>query len=109
MDLANILLFCLMSLIIGAVLMLLIQYYAFVRYFKLPDDDADSSANGGVGNEDNQTRLNEKFALPDVSDCNILVSCFFFIILLKILSNMETLVYRNGYQNLHNLLGYTSK
>lgn len=55
MDIANILLFCLMSLIIGAVLMLLVQYYAFVRYFNLPEET------------DEQKSMNEKYALPDVS------------------------------------------
>lgn len=55
MDFINILLFCLMSCIIGAVLMLLLQYYAFVRYFKLPEES-----------ETNKT-LDEKFTLPDVS------------------------------------------
>lgn len=55
MDFINILLFCLMSCIIGAVLMLLLQYYAFVRYFKLPEES------------ETKKTLDEQFTLPDVS------------------------------------------
>lgn len=57
MDLTSILLFCLMSLVIGAVLMILVQYYAFVKYFNVPDQDADKRPKS----------LNEKYQLPDVS------------------------------------------
>lgn len=37
MDLVSMLMFGLMSCAIGAVLMLLVQYYAFVRYFRMPE------------------------------------------------------------------------
>lgn len=57
MDLTSIFLFCLMSLVIGAVLMILVQYYAFVKYFNVADQD--------VGNRSKS--LNEKYQLPDVS------------------------------------------
>ncbi|XP_055638028.1 PDZ domain-containing protein 8 [Toxorhynchites rutilus septentrionalis] len=58
MDLANLFLFCLMSCVIGAVLMLLIQYYAFVRYFRLPE----------LGKEQEEYRKSansEPYVLPD--------------------------------------------
>ncbi|XP_055539904.1 PDZ domain-containing protein 8 isoform X2 [Wyeomyia smithii] len=58
MDLANLFLFCLMSCVIGAVLMLLIQYYAFVRYFHLPE----------LSDEQEQYRksaFSEPYVLPD--------------------------------------------
>ncbi|XP_053691071.1 PDZ domain-containing protein 8 [Sabethes cyaneus] len=58
MDLANLFLFCLMSCVIGAVLMLLIQYYAFVRYFHLPE----------LSDEQEQFRksaFSEPYVLPD--------------------------------------------
>lgn len=55
MDILNILLFCLMSCVIGAVLMLLVQYYAFVKYFDVPDE------------VDNKKSFSEKFVMPDVS------------------------------------------
>ncbi|XP_065083846.1 PDZ domain-containing protein 8 isoform X2 [Ochlerotatus camptorhynchus] len=58
MDLANLFLFCLMSCVIGAVLMLLIQYYAFVRYFHLPE----------LGQEQEEYRKSansEPYVLPD--------------------------------------------
>lgn len=58
MDLTSILLFCLMSLVIGAVLMILIQYYAFVKYFNVPEQDS----------ENRSKSLNEKYQLPDVSN-----------------------------------------
>lgn len=58
MDLTNIFLFCLISLVIGAVLMILIQYYAFIRYFNVPDNET----------ADQRTKsINEKYQLPDVS------------------------------------------
>lgn len=55
MDFVNILLFCLMSCVLGAVLMLLIQYYAFVRYLNVPEQSEE------------QKLYNEKYFLPDVS------------------------------------------
>lgn len=55
MDLTSLLLFCITSLIIGAVLMLLIQYYVFVKFFNVP------------GLTDEQKSINEKYLLPDVS------------------------------------------
>lgn len=54
MDLINILLFCLMSLIIGAVLMLVVQYYAFVKFLNLPEDD------------ERRKSLEERYNLPEV-------------------------------------------
>jgi hypothetical protein len=73
MDLVNILLYCFMSCAIGAVLMLLIQYYAFVRYFNVPSVDD--------GDDEQQKKENEKYVLPDVRlhiiqiyvhECNII-------------------------------------
>ncbi|XP_058823324.1 PDZ domain-containing protein 8 [Topomyia yanbarensis] len=58
MDLANLFLLCLMSCVIGAVLMLLIQYYAFVRYFHLPELDAEQE-------QCRQSALSEPYVLPD--------------------------------------------
>lgn len=60
MDLTSIFLFCLISLVIGAVLMILVQYYLFVKYFNQPDDDPNAE------NQRNRS-LNEKYQLPDVS------------------------------------------
>lgn len=57
MDLMSILLFCMMSLVIGAVLMILIQYYAFVKYFNASESNGDKRTSS----------LNEKYQLPDVS------------------------------------------
>ncbi|XP_058062744.1 PDZ domain-containing protein 8 [Anopheles bellator] len=64
MDLLNLLLFCLMSCVIGAVLMLLIQYYAFVRYFRLPELDQE---------QENQRKsaFSERYILPDTLMENI--------------------------------------
>lgn len=59
MDFVNILLFCFMSCIIGAVVMLLVQYYAFVRYF-----DASSEEKK---NEENRSTDHQRFELPVVS------------------------------------------
>ncbi|XP_049279719.1 PDZ domain-containing protein 8 [Anopheles funestus] len=58
MDFVNLLLFCLMSCVIGAVVMLLIQYYAFVRYFRLPELDLE---------QENQRKsaFSERYVLPD--------------------------------------------
>ncbi|XP_053657999.1 PDZ domain-containing protein 8 [Anopheles marshallii] len=58
MDFVNLLLFCLMSCVIGAVVMLLIQYYAFVRYFRLPELDQE---------QENQRKsaFSERYVLPD--------------------------------------------
>lgn len=62
MDLTSIFLFCLISLVIGAVLMILVQYYVFVKYFNQPDNDQNAS---------NRSRsLNERYQLPDVSFLN---------------------------------------
>lgn len=58
MDFVNILLFCLMSIIVGAVLMLLIQYYAFVRYFDANQKSEDAKPG---------SCSNQRFQLPDVS------------------------------------------
>lgn len=60
MDLTSIFLFCLISLVIGAVLMILVQYYVFVKYFNRPDDDPNAE------NQRNRS-LNERYQLPDVS------------------------------------------
>lgn len=60
MDLTSLLLFCITSLIIGAVLMLLIQYYVFVKFFNVP------------GLTDEQKSINEKYLLPDVSIIGII-------------------------------------
>ncbi|XP_035774734.1 PDZ domain-containing protein 8-like [Anopheles albimanus] len=58
MDFVNLLLFCLMSCVIGAVLMLLIQYYAFVRYFRLPELDQQQE-------EQRKSTFSERYVLPD--------------------------------------------
>ncbi|XP_049532563.1 PDZ domain-containing protein 8 [Anopheles darlingi] len=58
MDFVNLLLFCLMSCVIGAVLMLLIQYYAFVRYFRLPELDQEQE-------EQRKSTFSERYVLPD--------------------------------------------
>ena len=55
MDLITTLLLCLMSCVIGGILMLLIQYYAFVKYFDVPEEPPE------------QKSINEKYQLPDVS------------------------------------------
>lgn len=59
MDLTSIFLFCLISLVIGAVLMILVQYYVFIKYFNQPDDDPNAAQRN--------RSLNEKYQLPDVS------------------------------------------
>lgn len=59
MDFVNILLFCFMSCVIGAVVMLLFQYYAFVRYF---DSEQEQKKQDGNRSED------QRFELPLVSD-----------------------------------------
>lgn len=54
MDLANLLLFCFISMVIGAVVVVIVQYFLFVKYFQMngePDDIHDN---------------NQKFVLPDV-------------------------------------------
>lgn len=55
MDFISTFLLCLMSCVIGAILMLLIQYYAFVKYFDVPEETPE------------QKSINEKYLLPDVS------------------------------------------
>lgn len=55
MDLTSVFLMCLMSCIIGAVLMLLVQYYAIVKYFDVPEASEE------------QRSINEQYMLPDVS------------------------------------------
>lgn len=60
MDFVNILLFCFMSCVIGAVVMLLIQYYAFVRYF-------DATTEQEKKNEANRSADHLRFQLPVVS------------------------------------------
>lgn len=57
MDFTSIFLFCLISLVIGAVLMILVQYYAFIKYFN----------GSGNANEQRNRSFNEKYQLPDVS------------------------------------------
>lgn len=59
MDLTSIFLFCLISLVIGAVLMILVQYYVFVKYFNEPDNDSNTPQRN--------RSLNERYQLPDVS------------------------------------------
>lgn len=59
MDLTSIFLFCLISLVIGAVLMILVQYYIFIKYFNQPGNDPSAS-------QQNRS-LNERYQLPDVS------------------------------------------
>lgn len=54
MDLTSIFLLCLISCVIGAILMLLVQYYAFVKYFEMPEATKE------------QKSINEKYILPDV-------------------------------------------
>ncbi len=56
MDLTSIFLLCLISCVIGAILMLLVQYYAFVKYFEMPEATKE------------QKSINEKYLLPDVSE-----------------------------------------
>lgn len=60
MDLTSIFLFCLISLVIGAVLMILVQYYVFVKYFNGNDDRSTDDTNP-------HKSINEKYQLPDVS------------------------------------------
>lgn len=55
MDLTSLFLLCMLCCVIGAVLMLLIQYYVFVKYFDIPEET------------DEQKSINEKYMLPDVS------------------------------------------
>ncbi|XP_055295198.1 PDZ domain-containing protein 8 [Sitodiplosis mosellana] len=57
MDLTSIFLFCLISLVIGAVLMILVQYYIFIKYFNQPDDDPNA--------QQRNRSLNERYQLPD--------------------------------------------
>lgn len=59
MDFVNILLFCFMSCVIGAVVMLLVQYYAFVRYFDASEQEKK--------NEENRSNDHQPFELPVVS------------------------------------------
>lgn len=61
MDFVNIVLFCFMSCVIGAVVMLLIQYYAFVRYFDSSTTDQEKK------NEENRSAEHQRFQLPMVS------------------------------------------
>ncbi|XP_059620798.1 PDZ domain-containing protein 8 [Phlebotomus argentipes] len=53
MDVVDILLFCFISCVIGAVLMLLGQYYVFVRFIETPDETEE------------KTSVTQKFELPD--------------------------------------------
>lgn len=56
MDFTTLFMLCLISCVIGAVLMLLIQYYAFVKYIDAPE-------------KINEHKLfNETYTFPDVSD-----------------------------------------
>lgn len=72
MDLTSIFLFCLISLVIGAVLMILVQYYVFVKYF----NQADSIESNAQRNPS----LNERYQLPDVSRKNIFHLHQFFVV-----------------------------
>lgn len=56
MNLTTFLLFGLMSLVIGAVLMILLQYYFFIKYGNLPEESME------------QRDINERYSLPDVSE-----------------------------------------
>lgn len=60
MDLTSIFLFCVISLVIGAVLMILVQYYIYVKFFNQPTSEADATQRN--------RSLNERYQLPDVSD-----------------------------------------
>ncbi|XP_037914498.1 PDZ domain-containing protein 8 isoform X2 [Hermetia illucens] len=53
MNLTTFLLFGLMSLVIGAVLMILLQYYFFIKYGNLPEESME------------QRDINERYSLPD--------------------------------------------
>lgn len=68
LDVANLFLFCLISVVIGAVIMLIVQYYVFLRYFKMNSDEVETEpqeqTNGDV-------KTNEKFILPEVSSLEI--------------------------------------
>lgn len=59
MDLMNVFLLCLMSCLIGAVLMLLLQYVAVVKFFKAPPIETTQ-----------EHAINQAFALPEVSQPN---------------------------------------
>lgn len=60
MDLANLFLFCLISCVIGAVIMLIVQYYIFVKYFQMKPEDMDQM-------DDDKTGKNQKYILPQVN------------------------------------------
>lgn len=54
MDLTSLMLFCFISLVIGGVLMLIAQYYVYVRFCNLPEETEE------------QKDINDKYSLPDV-------------------------------------------
>lgn len=68
MDIVNIILFCFMSCIVGAVVLLLVQYYVFIRYLD-PSQEQDDQQNGvdGQRQQRQQQQQQQPFELPDVS------------------------------------------
>lgn len=64
LDISNLFLFCLISLVLGAVVMLIVQYYIFLRFFKWNSDEVGSAAKLEEENDVNRT---PKFSLPEVS------------------------------------------
>lgn len=82
LDYSNLFLFCLISLVLGAVIMLIVQvrsfdrqknnsynlfslsfqYYIFLRFFKLNSDEVDATSNEKTGDY----KMNSKFSLPEV-------------------------------------------
>ncbi|KAG5671946.1 hypothetical protein PVAND_002114 [Polypedilum vanderplanki] len=59
LDISNLFLFCLVSIAIGATITLIIQYYIFMRFFKLSSDE--------INETDSQTesKKNSKFHMPE--------------------------------------------
>lgn len=64
LDVANLFLFCLISVVIGAVIMLIVQYYVFLRYFKMNSDEVETEP---LEQTNGEVKSNEKFILPEVS------------------------------------------
>ncbi len=60
MDLANLFLFCLISCVIGAVIMLIVQYYIFVKFFQMKPEEIESMEGQNAGTK------NQKYILPQV-------------------------------------------
>lgn len=81
LDISNLFLFCLISLVVGAVIMLIVQvrlaqlsitlinfrfpfqYYIFLRFFKLNSDEVEAKSQEQTGN----VKSSSKFSLPEVS------------------------------------------